>query len=226
MLANALYLTFHGIGAPVIPPADGELKYFVSADVFHETIAMLDTLEAVSGIETHVTFDDGNVSDYDLGLPALLAHRRSGKFFVLAGRIGQKGYLSADQIREMAAAGMEIGTHGHGHVDWRRLDAAGRQLELVDARRKIEDILGAPVTSASLPFGGFDRQLLQRLKSLGYERVFTSSTGLAYTSQWFCPRRSLTDTFDPATSLDAMVGTDAGIRSLAYLWARRMRYGI
>lgn len=226
MLANALYLTFHGIGAPVVPPAEGELKYFVSADVFRNTIAMLDDLEVVQGIKAHVTFDDGNISDYEIGFPTLVDHRRTGIFFILAGRVGQQGYLSAAQISEMAAAGMTIGTHGHGHVDWRRLDAAGRKLELVDARRKIEDIIGAPVTYASLPFGRFDRPLLQLLKSLNYERVFTSSTGLAYTSQWFCPRRSLTETFDPASGPDMLLGSNARIRGLAYLIARRLRYGV
>lgn len=226
MLANALYLTFHGIGSPVVPPAEGELKYFVSADVFRKTVAMLADLEVARGIKTHVTFDDGNLSDYEVGFPTLLDHRRSGTFFVIAGRIGQKGYLSAAQIREMADAGMRIGTHGHDHVDWRRLDAAGRQRELVDARRRIEDVVGSAVGFASVPFGGFDRPLLKTLKSLGYERVFTSSTGLAYGSHWFCPRRSLTDVFDPATDLDGLVGAQARVRALAYRVARRFRYGV
>jgi peptidoglycan/xylan/chitin deacetylase (PgdA/CDA1 family) len=224
MLANTLYLTFHGIGAPIVPPAEGELKYFVSPDVFRRTVHMLDGLEEQSGVQAHVTFDDGNLSDYAIGLPSLIEHNRKGIFFVLAGRIGQKGYLSAAQIREIAAAGMTIGTHGHDHVDWRRLDAAGAERELVAARRKIEDELGSPVTYASVPFGRFDRSLLLRLRGLGYERVFTSSMSLALDNTWFCPRRSLTKTFDPATGLMPLAGLDEKVRGVAYAAARRLRY--
>ena len=101
MLANTMYLTFHGIGAPIVPPAEGELRYFVTADVFRRTIAGLGELEAKTGVEAHVTFDDGNISDYEVALPTLVEHGRRGIFFVLAGRIGQHGYLSAAQIREM-----------------------------------------------------------------------------------------------------------------------------
>lgn len=225
MLANTLNLTFHGIGAPVVPPAEGELKYFVSADVFRKTVAMLDGLEAARGVKAHVTFDDGNISDYDIGLPTLIEHRRRGIFFILAGRIGAKGYVSASQIRDILAAGMEIGTHGHDHVDWRVLDAAGRQRELVDARKKIEDMAGAPVTSASVPFGRFDRPLLAQLKQLAYDRVYTSSTGLAYENVWFRPRRSLTDAFEPERDLASLATFEAKGRGLAYRLARRLRYG-
>lgn len=224
MLANTLYLTFHGIGEPIVRPAEGELKYFVSPDVFRQTIDRLDTLEAQAKVRVHVTFDDGNLSDYSIGLPWLFEHRRKGIFFVLAGRIGQTGYLSAAQIREIAAAGMLIGTHGHDHVDWRRLDAAGAERELITARRKIEDMLGSRVMYASVPFGRFDRALLLRLKTLGYDRVFTSSMSLALDNSWFCPRRSLTEAFDPATDLMPLVGLDEKVRGIAYAAARRLRY--
>jgi peptidoglycan/xylan/chitin deacetylase (PgdA/CDA1 family) len=224
MLANRLYLTFHGIGAPIVPPAEGELKYFVSPDVFRQTVDMLDGLEEQTKVQAHVTFDDGNLSDYAIGLPWLIERRRKGIFFVLAGRIGQNGYLSASQIREIAAAGMAIGTHGHDHVDWRRLDETGAERELVVARRSIEDVLGLPVTCASLPFGRFDRPLLRRLKALGYDRVFTSSMSLALDNTWFCPRRSLTRTFDPSTELMPLVGLDEKVRGVAYAAARRLRY--
>ncbi|CAK7260037.1 MULTISPECIES: polysaccharide deacetylase family protein [unclassified Shinella] len=224
MLANTLYLTFHGIGAPIVPPAEGELRYFVTEEVFRRTIAGLDDLEAKTGVEAYVTFDDGNLSDYDVALPVLADHGRSGIFFVLAGRIGQKGYLSAAQIRDIAAAGMTVGSHGHDHVDWRSLDEAGYRRELVDARRKIEDVLGAPVAYASIPFGGFDRSVLRRLKAERYDRVFTSSTGLAYRDVWFCPRRSLTETFDPRSGLLPLARPGAKARGLAYRIARRLRY--
>ena len=224
MLARTQVLTFHGIGAPAVPVSEAAQRYFVSPETYRRTIAGLAELERRHGVRLEVTFDDGNLSDFTVGLPALLDAGRSGRFFVLAGRIGADGYLSADQIRQIHAAGSTIGCHGHDHVDWRKLDAAGFRKELHDARRKIEDVLGAPVTEAAIPFGAFDRQVLARLKEAGYERVYTSSFGLAYQSAWFCPRWSVTDTFDPDRDVTPRLSAKQKLMSSLYALARRLRY--
>ena len=64
-----------------------------------------------------ITFDDGNASDVEVALPALRERGLAATFFVCAGRIGEPGYLDADQLRELADAGMSVGSHGWDHVD-------------------------------------------------------------------------------------------------------------
>ncbi|MXN66616.1 polysaccharide deacetylase family protein [Stappia sp. GBMRC 2046] len=224
MLASELYITFHGIGEPRVALTPGEERYFVSREQFETAVETLARLEDQYGIRAHVTFDDGNLSDFEVGLPVLQKHGRKGRFFVVAGRIGKEGYLSAAQIRELSSAGMEIGSHGYDHVSWRGLDDAGRQREFTDARRKIEDVLGRPVTTAALPFGGFDRYLLNHLKKTGFKRIYTSSQGLAMSGSWFCPRRSLTRDFDPAAGLAELAKPPAKFKGMAYAAARRLRY--
>lgn len=224
MLARTQVLTFHGIGEPVVPISPDAQRYFVSPEVYRRTIAGLTGLEQRHGVRMEVTFDDGNLSDFTIGLPALVEAGRSGRFFVLAGRIGETGYLSAEQIREIHSAGSTIGCHGQDHVDWRKLDEAGFQRELVDARRKIEDMLGAPVTKAAIPFGAFDRQVLRKLREAGYSRIYTSNFGLAYDSAWFCPRWSVMDTFDPDRDITPRLSLKQKVRSSVYAVARRARY--
>lgn len=226
MLARTLYLTFHGIGDPVVPLAEGEGRYFVPRSAYEDTIASLSGIEAAHGVRIHVTFDDGNLSDWQFGLPALVKAGRKARFFVLAGRIGKQGYLSGDQIREMQAAGMAIGTHGWDHVDWRRLDAAGRQREWLDARRRIEDETGTPVDHAAIPFGAFDKEVLAGLKQAGYARVYTSTAGLALEGAWFCPRWSVTEGFSAAEDIPARLGLREKLRGTAYAPLRRLRYAI
>jgi len=224
MLARTQVLTFHGIGVPAVPVSTDEQRYFVSPETYRKTIGNLSALEQRHNVRMDVTFDDGNLSDFNIGLPALVEAGRKGRFFVLAGRIGAEGYLNAAQIREIAAAGSTIGCHGHDHVDWRKLDEAGFRKELIDARRKIEDVLGAPVSEAAIPFGRFDRQVLHRLKDAGYSRIYTSSFGLAYDGAWFCPRWSVTDTFDPDRDVTPRLGLKQKVRSSLYAVARRLRY--
>ncbi|MCK7615561.1 polysaccharide deacetylase family protein [Roseibium sediminicola] len=226
MFARTQFLTFHGIGTPAVAIASDEQRFFVSAETYRRTIGRLGELEQRHSVRLEVTFDDGNLSDFTIGLPALVEAGRSGRFFVLAGRIGTKGYLSADQMRQILAAGSTIGSHGHDHVDWRKLDAVGIQHELVDARRRIEDTVGTAVTEAAIPFGAFDRRVLHLLRTAGYSRIYTSTSGLAYDQAWFCPRWSVTDKFDPDRDVEPRLAMKQKIRSSLYAMARRVRYRI
>lgn len=226
MLTKTLVLTFHGIGEPVVPLSEGEGRYFVPVEIYRRTIAALDGLEKRSGCRIPVTFDDGNLSDYAVGVPALLDAGRTGEFFVLAGRIGQQGYLSGPQIRDMVASGMKIGSHGWDHVDWRKLDEAGRQREFYDARRRIEDEAGVPVREAAIPFGAFDPAVLACLKSAGYRQVSTSTSGMSYEKAWFRPRWSVMDTFSPERDLPPRLTFSKVLKGTAYAQLRRLRYRI
>lgn len=226
MLASTQVLTFHGIGEPAVPVSTAEQRYFVSEDVYSKTILALPVLEQQLGVRLEVTFDDGNLSDFTIGLPRLVEAGRSAQFFVLAGRIGAEGYLTAGQMREILAAGSAIGSHGFDHVDWRRLDDAGFRRELVDARQKIEDAIGAPVTEAAIPFGAFDKTVLHRLRQAGFSRVYTSTSGLAYDRAWFCPRWSVTEEFDPGRDIAPRLGIRQKAKSSLYALARRGRYRI
>ncbi|WP_346915616.1 polysaccharide deacetylase family protein [uncultured Roseibium sp.] len=226
MLARTQVLTFHGIGDPIVPLAEGEGRYFVPSDTYRRTIRSLGEYEARHKVHLTVTFDDGNLSDYAVGLPALVEAGRSAMFAILAGRIDRHGYLSGSQIRDMLSAGMTIATHGYDHVDWRRLDEAGRQRELYDARRKIEDEAGQAVTEAAIPFGAFDRSVLHELKAAGYTRVYTSTSGLSLDGSWFCPRWSVTEDFDPDRDMASRLSLKEVIRSTAFAALRRARYRI
>ncbi|WP_145903703.1 polysaccharide deacetylase family protein [Roseibium aggregatum] len=226
MLAKTQVLTFHGIGVPAVPVSPEESHYFVPIETYQRTIERLPALEQKHGVKLEITFDDGNLSDYEVGLPALVEAGRPGRFFVLAARIGAKGYLTAEQMREIVSSGSVIGSHGHDHVDWRKLDAAGFQRELYDARKKIEDAVGAAVTEAAIPFGALDANVLHRLKEAGYGRVFTSTPGLAYQTAWFCPRFSPANGFDPDRDIPPMFSAKKRLKSSLYAFARRAKFRI
>ncbi|MBD8892427.1 polysaccharide deacetylase family protein [Roseibium litorale] len=226
MLTTNLAITFHGIGEPIVPLSEGEGRYFVPVETYRRTIACLDKLEQQSGCRVVVTFDDGNLSDYEAGVPALLDAGRSGEFFVLAGRIGQQGYLNGEQIREMVASGMKIGSHGWDHIDWTKLDEAGRQREFHDARRRIEDEAGVPVLTAAIPFGAFDPLVLSSLKAAGYSQVSTSTSGMGYRDAWFRPRWSVQQDFSPERDLPPRMSFKQILKGTAYAQLRRLRYRI
>lgn len=190
---------FHGIGTPGRELEPGEAPYWVGQDAFLE---MLDVLAGDSRVR--ISFDDGNASDLRLGLPALVERGLRAKFFVLAGRLDRPGSLSIEDVKALASAGMEIGTHGMDHRPWRGLEPGNRRRELEDARRVLADVVGKPVKEAALPLGRYDRELLDQLRRLGYTAVHTSDRRWAREGSWLQPRFSVRDG-DTATDVRTQI---------------------
>src|SRR4051794_35750584 len=129
-MLRPINLTFHGIGDPRRELEPGEASAWVSHEQF---TALLDSVKGRHHVR--ITFDDGNASDVEHGLPALQERDLKATFFVVAGRLGTPHFLDRADVTELAAAGMTIGCHGMRHRPWRGLDHATLREELVDAKR-------------------------------------------------------------------------------------------
>lgn len=182
-------LCFHGVGTPQRELEPGEDRYWIGVDTFH---GMLD--EVAGRDDVAISFDDGNASDVEVGLPALTERGLSATFFVLAGRLDTPGSLGAADVRRLREAGMRIGTHGMDHRPWRGMDPATSRRELVEARERIAAVAGAPVTEAACPLGRYDRRLLTAMRGHGYDRVHTSDRRHARRGAWLQPRFSARST--------------------------------
>jgi len=190
-------ICFHGIGAPGRPIDDDEARYWITAD---EYLRILD--EIATWPATVISFDDGNASDVEIGLPGLLERGLTGTFFVLAGRLDTAGSVTSEQVAGLGAAGMRVGSHGMDHVSWRSMSPDVQRRELVEAREVIEAIAG-DVTEAALPRGQYDRGTLGALRRLGYTAVHTSDRRLATAGAWLQPRFSVTRDDTPQTLVQA-----------------------
>lgn len=183
--SDVVNICFHGIGAPQRELEPGEDAYWLDVDRY---LKILD--EVATWPSVQISFDDANVSDVQVALPALVERGLRAQFFLLAGRLGTRGSLDAGHVGELVSHGMTIGTHGMCHRSWRGLNPATREIELIEARQCIEDAAGMPVTDAACPRGRYDRRLLADLRRLGYRRVYTSDRQAARQNSWLQPRFS------------------------------------
>jgi peptidoglycan/xylan/chitin deacetylase (PgdA/CDA1 family) len=134
------------------------------------------------------TFDDGNRSDLEIAAPILAKYGVMGAFFPCSGRLTRDGYLTADDIRNLFSLGFEIGSHGVDHVPWTKQDAAALHRELVGSKAEFEQILGASIHAAAIPFGAYNRRVLAALKAAGYAKVYNSDRGFGYPGKWITRR--------------------------------------
>ena len=121
-----------------------------------------------------LTFDDGRVSDYTEVLPLMLEHGVVAEFFVNPGTIGRPRFLTWDQAREMARAGMRFQSHGYDHVYLTPLSAAALERQVRDSKRRLEDELGVRVEFLAAPYGDLNRRVWEAAMAAGYRAVCTS----------------------------------------------------
>lgn len=209
MTTEVIHLCFHGVGRPGRSLEPGEGAYWVGTAAFH---AILDAV--AEDPRVRLSFDDGNSSDLEIVLPALLERGLVATFFVLAGRLDQPGSLSAAEVRGLAAKGMLIGSHGMHHVPWRGLDPAGVRRELVEARDLLSSVVGRPVDEAALPLGRYDRRALTHLRRLGYRSVHSSDRAWSSEGAWLRPRFSVRRGDTAETVRRAVLTRDATPRRL------------
>lgn len=179
-------LCFHGIGTPPggVPPEEAD--YWIDVDTFRRVVDLV-----AERPDVRFSFDDGNASDIDVALPELADRGLTAEFFVIAGRLGEPGSLTATDVRGLHVAGMSVGSHGMHHRVWRGLTPAEQHEELVLARHLLEEVLGGPVRAAACPLGGYDRATLTALRRLRYDRVYTSDRALARPDTWRQARFSI-----------------------------------
>ena len=104
-----------------------------------------------------LTFDDGYDDAYNYAYPLLKAHDFSGMFYIITGKVGWRGQASWDQLKQMLANGMQIGSHTIHHVDMGNTylsSPALAQQEAQIAQATLQSNLGIPIQHFCYPNGG------------------------------------------------------------------------
>lgn len=189
----AVFLMYHEIEAPGAPPTSldsGSLRYVVHRERFRDQVSWLQSqgmvgrsvaqwlAERTRPRQIVFTFDDGCRSDLTVAAPILAEAGFGATFYVTVNNVGRTGYLSLAELRELHALGFEIGAHSMTHAFLPELDDAALWRETHDARRWLEDAIGAPVPSFSCPGGRCDRRVMERVSAAGYGSLATSRIGV------------------------------------------------
>ena len=122
-----------------------------------------------------LTFDDGGASAPTRILRALRARGWRAHFFVTTDFIGTKGFVTPGGLRELHTAGHIVGSHSASHpMRMSYLAPEAIRREWRDSRARLEDLLGAPVTAASVPGGYHSRAVATAAAEAGIRVLFTS----------------------------------------------------
>jgi peptidoglycan/xylan/chitin deacetylase (PgdA/CDA1 family) len=125
-----------------------------------------------------ITFDDGAASDALIAAPLLLQAGWSATFYVTVNVIGQKGFLTARDLRELHRTGFEVASHTLSHAYLPALGTEAALREIAHSRDRLEQLLGAEVRHLSCPGGRWSPGVARLARAAGYATVATSRPGV------------------------------------------------
>ena len=144
-----------------------------------------------------ITFDDGYVSVLEAAVPELRRRSFTATVFIIADRLGGTNewddgpawpLLSGGQVTELAAAGMEIGSHGATHVRLAGADAGRLDAEIARSRTSLGELIGVPVQGFAYPYGSMDAPARRTVAEAGYDYACAVETPTAALGRMALPR--------------------------------------
>ncbi len=133
-----------------------------------------------------ITIDDGYKSAKTYAAPMLKKYGFPATFFIYTDFIGGGRHsLSWDELRELKAQGFEVEGHSKTHSNLavplpneRPADRSARlDSEIVATKQLMERRIGEKVRYFAYPYGGFDSEVVAKIKSAGYEAAFGAKKG-------------------------------------------------
>ena len=220
-------LTYHDI------QKDPDNDFCVSAKAFEEQMAYLSDHYPVVRLEevaewlagkrnipsggVVVTFDDGLEGIAAHAIPVLLQHRLPATVFAVedfainsTAPNGSRA-LSVTELRDLAAAGFSIGSHGRSHVSLGIRDLSPDTItrEVCGSKMRLQELLNMPIDFFAYPYGtrrDITDGVVEAVRAAGYRVALTSIHGtndqLADTLQL---RRVKVERFDSLATFRAIL---------------------
>lgn len=194
---RSVILCYHGVGPTSTSLDPGFLR--VRPDVFRaqlelllgagfEFVTVAELADRSAGAEpppglAALSFDDGMDDNHAVVLPLLTELGLTATVYVTTGLIGKPNPWMAPsagarmmdelELRELAAAGFEIGAHSVTHHDLSQLDYESCLREMSESRRTLEQIVGAPVRTFAYPYCRYGTAALAAVRATGFTAAVT-----------------------------------------------------
>lgn len=198
---RAVILGYHGVAQCSrredefmlqVPPIKfrAQLELMRSAGFRFVTVAQLARTATAGGPPAGlaaVSFDDGMRNVFTTAFPILAELGITATVYAptrwLGGRnpwLGRNGdnvIMTADELRRLAAAGWELGSHTVNHADLSELDYEGCLEEISESSRVLTEIGGEQVETLAYPFGRWSPQAAAAARDAGLVAAVKTGSG-------------------------------------------------
>lgn len=176
-------------------PENFRKQMFMLKRLGYKGLSMRDAMpylrEGKKGKVFVITFDDGFVNVLENAAPVLAECGFTATNYFVSNQTGgsnvwdiPKGLpktdcMTAQQIREWAALGHEVGAHTVDHVNLNDMSDEEAYHQIKDCKKALEDISGTAVSNFCYPYGKNKPQHREMVREAGYDTATTTVKGRA-----------------------------------------------
>lgn len=158
------------------------LKYLVSSGYTTVSVDQLAqaliTHQRLPSKTVVITMDDGYQDIYTNAYPLIQKYRVTVNLMIPTGLIGNFGFLSWDNLREMVNSGL-VNAYDHtwSHLSLGSAPREKIQYEVVTAKKQLEDNLGRKVDIFAYPYGSENQTVMDILRANGFVAAVSTIPG-------------------------------------------------
>lgn len=138
-----------------------------------------------------LTFDDTDEEQFSVAYPEMKKYGFKGVFFIMTVSINRPRYMTTDQLKQLSADGNAVESHTWDHHMVTKYQGEDWDKQLVQPKKKIEEITGKTANYFAYPFGLWNRAAFPELNKAGYKMAFSLSTKRDSTQPLYTIRRMI-----------------------------------
>lgn len=171
-----------GVKDMVVPPATFKEQMKLLADSGYHTVLpdqVYDYLTKGTPLPSKpvmLTFDDGDVDQYNIAYPEMKKYGFKGVFFVMTVSLGRSIYMKQEHVKELSDDGHIIACHTWNHENVRKFKEGDWDKQIAQSSKQLEGITGKPVRYFAYPFGAWNKAAIPELKKQNITAAFQLST--------------------------------------------------
>ncbi len=174
------------------------------ADKNYTTITLSEMTAAIRGERAMpekpvvITFDDNNLSQYDVAVPIMEKHGQRAVFYQITKYLDSPNMVNRERTLELQEKGHEIASHTMTHRALPGLNDEELAWELAESKRILEELTGRTVKHVAYPGTAHNQRVRDAAKAAGYETAtIMDPITFTETHDWMkIPRIMMTDDTD------------------------------
>ncbi len=138
-----------------------------------------------------LTFDDTDEEQFSIGNEDMKKNGFKGVFFVMTVAINRPHYMTTEQLKQLSDEGNAVEPHTWDHHMVTKYQGKDWEVQLVQPKKKIEEITGKSADYFAYPFGLWNTAVFPELKKAGYKMAFSLASKRDSTQPLYTIRRMI-----------------------------------